>query len=638
MQKRQQQTQLKISYLLILSITILFLTFAIHSYFTYDFTLNEATKTTLLRNQAQANDIVTDLDRHIHDKLADFQELTKLIRIQTVAQNSNEQFDQESINKIMQTTIRISNASIQTDPVVAEILGNEPSALLREILGNSASALLRDTVRNYKSEYDYDVINELFVTNQYGVIVALGAGNVDYVQTDKDWWEITKNKQNYIGDLEYDENSDMYLLPIGYPILDDSSNYVGTVYLSLNLRFMLQDFIDDADILTAAKKTIILLDKNGKPIYENGEFFPIDNSKEYFSKLDSENGSFEYLLASPSFISYAKSIGYRNFEGFDWVVVLEQESAVVDEFEDLEKNFLFSTIIGIVAASLLGITLSYFVTNPLKKLASFTTQLGKGDFSVKAKKGRIGEINSIVDSFNEMEISLKKLFDTEKDLAEANARIKNERLAAIGELAASMAHDMKNPLGTIRSGMDIIRRQGDTDQTIGEVIQRMDRAVSRMAHQVEDVLNFVRVTPLSLKVTSLNNIIKSAMVSLEIPKMIQVNMEGDDITVTCDEKKLEIVFINLILNSIQSIGDVKGRISIRTKTIDGSVVIQIEDSGPGIPEEIIPDIFKPLVTTKQKGTGLGLASCKNIVKQHGGTIKFQNNPTVFTVTLPLQVK
>jgi signal transduction histidine kinase len=130
----------------------------------------------------------------------------------------------------------------------------------------------------------------------------------------------------------------------------------------------------------------------------------------------------------------------------------------------------------------------------------------------------------------------------------------------------------------------------------------------------------------------------STIKSIEIPKTIQVIIQGDDVVVTCDEKKMEIVFINLILNSVQAIGDTQGRIMIKINKVNENAVIEIEDSGAGVPQKIISDIFKPLVTTKQKGTGLGLASCKNIIEQHGGSIKFQNNPTIFTITIPLEAK
>ncbi|MEM4377688.1 MAG: ATP-binding protein [Candidatus Nitrosotenuis sp.] len=616
---------MKISHLLILSITVLFLTYAIHSYFTYDFTIKEAKKTTLLRNQAQANNIMQDLDRYIEQRMLEFHNLAETTQIKSAVMESNQQNPiSEPIeeNLVIDTTIPMT----QQDPFFKKILENRIS----KELGSFATA--------YNNEYGYDAIKELFVTNQHGVVIGMSSGKSDYVQADEEWWQITKTKQNYVEPMRFDNDYNDHIVTFAYPIIGDSTNYIGTLRVSVSLRVLLTEFINDADVVQAVKKNVVLLDKDGTILYEGGKLFPVDKHKEYFPNIIEDNGNFEYTLASPTFVSYASSIGYRNFYGFGWITVIEQESSVVDEFEELEKNFLLSTIIGIISAVILSIVLSYFVTNPLSRLSQLTAVLGKGDFNVKAQQSKISEINSIANSFNEMENSLKKLFETEKKLVEANTRIKNERLTAIGELAASMAHDMKNPLGTIRSGMDIIKRNAKVDSSLEEVIQRMDRAVSRMAHQVEDVLNFVRTTPLSLKPTSLISIINSAIKSIEIPKKIQLNIDGDDLTIICDEKKLEIVFINLILNSVQSIGNDDGKISIRIKKSNTNAIIEIEDSGPGIPKQIISDIFKPLVTTKQKGTGLGLASCKNIVEQHGGKITFQNNPTIFVVTIPLEAK
>lgn len=101
----------------------------------------------------------------------------------------------------------------------------------------------------------------------------------------------------------------------------------------------------------------------------------------------------------------------------------------------------------------------------------------------------------------------------------------------------------------------------------------------------------------------------------------------------CDSKKLETVFVNLITNAIEVI-ESKGQIDIRLIDKNDYVLIEIEDSGPGIPENILPKIFEPLFTTKQTGIGLGLPSCKNMTEQHGGIITVKTNPTVFTIKLP----
>jgi signal transduction histidine kinase len=96
---------------------------------------------------------------------------------------------------------------------------------------------------------------------------------------------------------------------------------------------------------------------------------------------------------------------------------------------------------------------------------------------------------------------------------------------------------------------------------------------------------------------------------------------------------MSIVFVNLLLNSIQAM-DPQGKIAIRFYPSQDNIVIEFVDSGPGIATNILPKIFDPLFTTKQHGTGLGLATCKNIIEGHGGKIYVKNNPTTFTIVLP----
>lgn len=597
--------------------------YATHSYFTYEFTINEAKTTTLLRSEAQANNIIQDLDKYINSRINEFQDLTKIEQIQLSVKESNKQFaDVDS--KDLADTLNVTNDS------------DSKTSFLKNTMKKEISNELNNFISSYENVYDYNIVKELFVTNQYGVTITSDIDTLDYLHSDEDWWQITQNKQNYVSQIYYDKNYNDYVISLAFPILDKSSNYIGTLRTTIISNVLFHDFLNDVDVLQESKKNVILVDENGKIIYEKGEFFPQKPPKEYFSKITSNNGIFEIGVPDTILISYALSIGYKDFSGFGWIVIIEQESSVIDGFEVLERNFLISTMIGVISAVILGIILSRFVTNPLGKLSKLTVMLGKGDFDAKIQKSSITEINTIMNSFREMEISLKKLIEMEKNLAEANTRIKNERLTAIGELAASMAHDMKNPLGTIRTGIDILKRNIENTTEIDDVIHRMDRSVSRMSHQVEDVLNYVKKTPLLVKPIQIKSIIKSAIDSLNILKTIQITVEGDDITINCDEKKIEIVFINLLLNSMQSIDQNQGIISIRIKQIDKNAIIEIEDNGLGIPEEIIHDIFKPLVTTKQKGTGLGLASCKNIIEQHGGSISFQNNPTVFTIIIPIK--
>jgi signal transduction histidine kinase len=99
---------------------------------------------------------------------------------------------------------------------------------------------------------------------------------------------------------------------------------------------------------------------------------------------------------------------------------------------------------------------------------------------------------------------------------------------------------------------------------------------------------------------------------------------------------MKVVLINLVVNAMQATGN-EGKIKITSEKTDDKIIIQVEDNGPGIPQDKLVKIFEPLYTTKQEGTGLGLASCKSIIEQHGGKISVNNNPTRFIIKLPKNI-
>ena len=217
--------------------------------------------------------------------------------------------------------------------------------------------------------------------------------------------------------------------------------------------------------------------------------------------------------------------------------------------------------------------------------------------------------------------------------------IENEKLLVIGQLASNIAHDIRNPLGTIRSSVTRIEKQNETkNETINQETERIKRSVARMNHQVESVLNYVRTTPLNLSENSLNDLIQSSASSLLIPKNIELNIPKEDIKFECDSDKFKVVFENLLLNAVQSIDSKEGKININSKQNEKEITISFENSGPNISEENISKIFKPLFTSKLKGTGLGLSSCQNIIIQHQGTISVTNNPVTFTIKIPKNLR
>jgi len=216
-----------------------------------------------------------------------------------------------------------------------------------------------------------------------------------------------------------------------------------------------------------------------------------------------------------------------------------------------------------------------------------------------------------------------------------------ERLTAIGELSARLAHDLRNPLSVIKNTVEIMehkQRLSIEDRVI--YFGRLNRAIERISHQIEDVLDFVRPINLTLNNNLVNEIIASTIEKIAKPDHVKITMPENFVYLVCDSTKIEVALTNLIMNSIQAMNN-SGQVDIRLFEDQKGVVIQVGDRGCGIPDDVMPKIFEPLFTTKQEGTGLGLASCKKIIEQHGGTISVSSAPgkgTVFTIHIPRNMK
>lgn len=234
----------------------------------------------------------------------------------------------------------------------------------------------------------------------------------------------------------------------------------------------------------------------------------------------------------------------------------------------------------------------------------------------------------------EKELELQRDYLARQVDEKSSELMKSEKLVIIGELASRMAHDLRNPLSTIKNTIELM--ESKPKLKIEEKLQyygRLRRAMNRMSHQVDDVLDFVRTSELKLQPYSVLDIINIVKDSITIPNDVKIKIEQENVRINCDYRKIEAVFTNLLLNAIQAVEN-KGEVRIRIIDNASDILVAVEDSGPGILPENLNKIFDPLFTTKQLGTGLGLSICKSIIEQHGGSITVKNNPTTFLVRLP----
>ncbi len=213
--------------------------------------------------------------------------------------------------------------------------------------------------------------------------------------------------------------------------------------------------------------------------------------------------------------------------------------------------------------------------------------------------------------------------------------IRAERFSAIGELSAKISHDIRNPLSIIKVAADMISMKTKKIESveIDDHVDMINKSISRIVHQVDDVLGFLRTKQKDLENNTLEDIVDDSLKGIVIPEEIIIIKDLKGIKFVSDYFQIQTVLTNIILNAVQSLVD-KGEIAISGKKINDNTVIEISDSGKGVPEENLENIFKPLFTTKQKGTGLGLSSCQTIIESHNGSITYSNNPSTFKILIP----
>jgi len=223
--------------------------------------------------------------------------------------------------------------------------------------------------------------------------------------------------------------------------------------------------------------------------------------------------------------------------------------------------------------------------------------------------------------------------------------IQSEKLAAVGQLAAGVAHEINNPLAAVIANAQILMRDLPNDQEDWmESVKLIETAGQRAGNVVKNLLGLARKELYEFLPIDLNESIRNALNLLSHELLIHpVKIEFDEgegfPRIVASKENMQSVWINIIMNAIEAIGENEGFINVSTKYDDGEFIINIRDNGPGIPENQVGKIFEPFFTTKSplKGTGLGLSVVHRIIKSHGGRIMVESEVgrgTQFTIILP----
>jgi PAS domain S-box-containing protein len=236
----------------------------------------------------------------------------------------------------------------------------------------------------------------------------------------------------------------------------------------------------------------------------------------------------------------------------------------------------------------------------------------------------------------------EKVEERTKQLKETQQQLlRSERLAAIGELAAMVGHDLRNPLTGIAASAYYLKKKcgSKMDSKSKEILRLIQKNIENSNKIVNDLLEYSREIKLNLNKNKPRSIVKSALSSVKIPKNVQItNLTRDQPKMNVDTDKMKRVFVNIIKNAVDAMPK-GGKLTIESVESNGDLEIAFSDTGTGMSEETLRDIFRPLFTTKAKGMGFGLSICKRIVEAHDGRISSRSTigkGSTFIITLPIQ--
>ena len=238
-----------------------------------------------------------------------------------------------------------------------------------------------------------------------------------------------------------------------------------------------------------------------------------------------------------------------------------------------------------------------------------------------------------------MDLELAIMLETYREDLETKHR-NAERLATIGQFAASIGHELRNPLGVVESSLYLLRQHLRAEAEAPQIKKHLDRIgseVVRANKTIHDLLDLARNRPPQKRATSLHELVDSAAEDALLPAAVALRVTVPaDLVVSIDPDQIRQVLTNLMTNAAQALKG-RGQIWVEAETApDGATRVRVRDDGPGIPAEDRARVFEALYTTKAKGSGLGLALCRRIMEAHGGAIEIENRPggASFLLSLP----
>jgi two-component system NtrC family sensor kinase len=336
--------------------------------------------------------------------------------------------------------------------------------------------------------------------------------------------------------------------------------------------------------------------------------------------------------------------------GFRYILLSSYERSL-RTLERMRQTLAEVSLVGILLSAVVVWIFIRRTIHPLRELRDTAEAVGRGDFSRKIGRVANDECGDLAEAFNRMtgnlqasRAELERAVETLK--ATQTQLIQSEKLSAVGQFVAGVAHELNNPLTAVIGFSDLLV-QTSTDGTIRAHLERIAKNAHRCHKIVQNLLGFARQHPPERTLVAINGAVDEVLDimaydfrtgNVEVVRDFQADLP----LIQADRHQLQQVFVNILSNGRQAIQAFRpdGRIVIRTRAEGGKARIEFVDNGPGVQPENLSRLFDPFFTTKPigKGTGLGLSLCYGIVREHGGTIVARSEPgqgATFAIELPV---
>ena len=312
----------------------------------------------------------------------------------------------------------------------------------------------------------------------------------------------------------------------------------------------------------------------------------------------------------------------------------------MEEIEDAKRTLTWSMLgIAVFVTALVALIshrIGKTLTEPIKDLVGFTEQVAKANLDEQCEIKTQDEIGDLAIAFNQMTQELKQSRDK---------LIQAERLATAGKMSASFAHEIRNPLSSMRMLSQMLMQKPETSDEQRQSLQYILEEIERIDNIVKGLMDFARPITLNLEQRPLMPVLQSVLALMEANlahHQIQLvpELASDLPDFQFDSDKIKQAFMNVVLNAVEAMPQ-GGILTVSTSKQEDDVCIKVTDTGIGISEEDIEHLFEPFFTCKTKGTGLGLANVKRILEEHNGTVEIASTlgeGTTVSLLLPSKLQ